>query len=324
MVALFKDRSPAAIIWLFILSIIVHSYFFIDFTGVYAPKNNGLFALFLNRYWAGISPAILIFLYHIIVFLQALQLNNLFTRQKMFGKANYLPAMSYILLTGLFKEWSYLSPALLDNFIVIWLYAKCLGFYNTPDPKILLFNTGLLIGSSVLLYHPSAALLVVALFALVSLRAFAVTEWFVLLMGAICPYYFLMAYLYLTDAFAFAMSYVPAYYLHLPAAKPTVLFYVTVGVVLLILIIGLVNWQRENSRLIIQIRKNWTIMLVMLVALFSIPFINNLSGVESFVLWLVPASSFIAKGFFVPKNKLVPVLMFWGLLALAYINSWST
>ena len=323
MVSLFKDRSPVTVIWLFLLSIIVHSHLFVRFSGLVATKNDGLLSIWLNNYFTTLSLPLLIFIYHAIVILEAFRLNYLFTDHRMYSKQNNLVAMVYILLSGVFSEWSNITPALLDNFLVIWLFAKIVRLYANPNPKTLLFNIGLIIGISILLYQPSALLILVAFFAVMVVRPFAIREWLVLLMGVICPFYFLASWLYLTDRIKSFTSYIPDWGFNLPVSQVSAFFFVTIGAIIVILIIGLFYWQHENRRLLIQVRKNWVMLLVMLLIMLPVPFINNNAGIESLFLWIVPASPFIAKGFLGPKRNFLPNLMFWSLLAIAIVKNWQ-
>jgi hypothetical protein len=322
-VALFKDRSPATVIWLFILSFIVHSHLIVDFPAIAKTPNDGLLSVFLNSYVALLSPAILIFLYHALVIIQALRLNYLFTDNRMYSKPNFLAAMVYILLTGIFEEWSNLTPALIENILVIWLFAKTVKLYNSPTPKTLLFNMGLLIGVSILLYHPAALLILVAFFALIVVRPFIITEWLVLLMGVISPYYFLAAYLYLTDRLGSILLYIPQWGLNIPHTVISPAFFVTIGLILIILITGMLYSQQESRRLLIQVRKNWVVLTVMLIVMLPIPFINVGAGIDSLLLWIVPASPYMAKAFLGPKKNTLPNLMFWSLLLLALLKNWQ-
>lgn len=323
MVSLFKDRSPATTTWVLILSIVVHGNFFVHPPLVHTLPYDGLLAAFLNEYVSDLSTGALIFIYNAVVILQALRLNHLFTDNRMYNRVNYLPAMVYILLTGLFKEWTYISPALIDNSLVIWFFAKTVRLYNHPNPKTLIFNIGLIIGASILLYHPSAILIIVALFAIMIVRPFVVTEWLVLLMGVIFPFYFVASYLYLTDKINTISNYIPAWTFNLPHVQPTIMLFATISVIVIVLIIGLIYSQRENRRLLIQIRKNWVVLMVMLFAILPVPFINRDAGLESALLWIVPASPFIAKGFLAPKKETLPKVMFWTLFALTVINTWG-
>ena len=323
MVALFKDRSPATIIWLFILSIIVHSHFFVDSPVIAASPDDGLLGVFLKEYAAGLNPVVSIFLYHAIVFLQALRLNYLFTDHRMYSKVNYLAAMVYVLLTGVFTEWNTISPALIDNTLVIMLFTQVIKLNNTHNPKTLIFNIGLIIGVSIILYHPSALLIPVAFFALMELRPFVVNEWFILPMGIISPYYFLASYLYLTDKLGTIKKYLPALRFNISGFHPSIVFFVTIALLLMILLIGLLYSPQENRRLLINVRKNWTVLVVMVFFMLPQPFINKNTGVESWLLWIVPASPFIAKAFLVPKKNTIPSLLFWSLIALSVLKNWQ-
>jgi hypothetical protein len=321
-VSLFKDRSPATIIWLFILSIIVHSHFFVYFPTIHTTESNGPLSIFINKYLVLLSPAFIVFTYHALVILQSLRLNHLFTDHRMFSRVTYLPAMVYILLTGLFTEWSSLTPALIGNTFVIWLFAKIAHLNNSPDPKTLLFNIGLLISVSALLYQPMALLLPAAFFALMILRPFIITQWLVLLLGVIAPFYFLVCFLYLKDALASIKNYVPVWKLNLPQVHVSIVFFITIAIIIFILLAGLYYWQQENRRLLIQIRNNWVVLLVMLLVMLPLPFINKNAGIESLILCIVPATPIISRGFFAPKKNTLPALMFWALLIVGILKNW--
>ena len=323
MVALFKDRSPATILWLFLLSVVVHSQFLIVPPKIVGVEEDGIISMVLNKYVSLLNPLIITILYHAIVLLQALRLNYLFTDNRMFSKVNYLTAMVYILLTGIFQEWSYLTPALIANAMIIWLFAKIVRLYNTQKPLTLIFNIGLIIGATILSYHPTALLILVAFFALLIVRPLLVNEWLVLLMGVATPFYFLISYLYLTDQLFRTIGFIPRWELNLPDLNPTILFFVTVGIVVLILFIGIFYFQSENRRLLIQVRKNWIVLQLMVFVMLFIPFINKNAGMDTFLLLLVPLSPFMAKGFFAPKRDTLPNIMFWCLLALVLINNWG-
>jgi len=321
-VSLFKDRSPAAIFWLIILSIIVHSHFFVETPAVHVTDADGILSAFLKNYITLIFSGLLVFIYHAFVILQSLSLNHLFTNHRMYSRANYLPAMVYILLTGVFTEWSSFTPALIANTILIWFFAKTIRLYNTHNPKALLFNIGLLTGVSIILYHPLVLLVPVAFFALMILRPFVLTEWLVLVMGIIFPFYLLASYLYFTDRLHTMKSYIPQWYINLPYIENKIVFFITVATIIIVLLTGLFYWQQENRRLLIQVRKNWVVLLAMLFVLLPLPFISKNAGIESLILCIVPGSPLIAKGFLAPKKNTVPALMFWALISLVVLKNW--
>lgn len=323
MVSLFKDRSPATIIWLFILSIIVHSHLFVYTPTIYTTPGDGLLSAFINKYAVLLSPAFIVFTYHALVVLQSLRLNHLLTDYRMYSRVTFLPAMVYILLSGIFIEWSNLTPALIGNTFLIWFFAKAANLHNSPSPKTLLFDIGLLAGVSTLLYHPLALLLPATFFALMILRPFVVTQWLILVMGMITPFYFLMCYLYITDKLETIVYYLPAWQLSLPHVPISAAFFVTIAVLLFILFVALYYWPQENRRLVIQVRNNWVVLLTLLLVILPFAFINKNVGIESLILSIVPASPVIARGFLSPKKNTLPAIMFWVLIILGILKNWE-
>ncbi|TDH23029.1 hypothetical protein EXU57_18390 [Segetibacter sp. 3557_3] len=323
MVALFKDRSPANVIWLIILSIVVHSHFVFSPPQVQARDPDGLISVFLLRYLSDASDLFLILVYHTIVVVQALRLNYLFNDQRMFTRNNFITAMVYIMLTGLLPEWSNITPVLIINTLLIWLFVKLVRLYNHPNPKTLLFNTGLIIGLSVLLYHPSVLLVLVVIFALLVVRPFNLPELLVMVMGVLSPFYFFAVYLFLNDEFPLFYRNLPRWSLNLPAVENPRMLLVTAVLLLLMLGVGLFHWQGRTRRMLIHVRKNWGVLLVMLVVTLPLPFISIYEDLDGLMLWLIPASPFIAEGFLGPKKNTFPNAIFWTLLVLIGVNNWG-
>ena len=322
MVALFKDRSSANIIWLIVLCIVVHSHFSLFPPQVIAHSNDGLISVYLKKYLTGLHIGAIIFIYFLLILSQAFHLNFLFNDQRMFSRSNYLTAMSYILITAVFKEWNQLMPALFANSVLIWLYSKIIKLYNNPNPKSLLFNIGLIIGACILLYHPTALLIVVAMFALLVVRPFNITELLVMFMGVLAPFYFLGVYLFLTDNFTHLSRYLPTWQLNLPDVENPLYFFVSIGLIILFLFIGIYQWQDKNRRMLIHIRKNWGVLIAMLFVMLPLPFINQNASLESLLMWAIPVSPFLANGFLGPKSNTFPNIMFWLLIVISVFNNW--
>lgn len=323
MVEIFKDRSPIVIVWLLLLSIAVHAHFFVFPPQVVAPVADGLISRFLIKEVSGWNPVLILLLYHFLIITQALRLNFVFNDQRMFNKPTFLTAMVYILITAVFNEWNQLTPALVANTLVVWLFSQIVKLYNSPNPKTLLFNIGLIIGGCILAYHPTTLLILIAIFALMVVRPFNITEWLVMLMGVCAPFYFLFMYLFLTDRLAQLQQYVPMWQLNLPDVETTPLFFVTIGVVLLISAIGVYQFQDKSRRMLIQVRKNWGVLMVMLLIMLPLPFISKNATLDSLLLWCIPVSPFMANAFIYPRKNAFPVIMFWMLFALVVVNNWG-
>jgi hypothetical protein len=322
-VFLFRDKSIINIFFLVILSIGVHLHFFVEAPPVISNFNDGVFSLVLKKYVTGLSPTILFILYNAILLIQAIRVNLVLSDLRMFQTTNYTAAMAYVLLSGILTQWCSISPALMANFLLIWLFIKLSRLYNHPSPKTLLFNTGFIVGLAVICYHPTAILILVVLFALAVVRPFNFAEWVILLMGILLPYYFLASFLFLRDHLNTFESYLPYLRWNLPSAKWDVPLIVSLSVLVAMLLAGLYCWQVSNKRMVIQIRKNWGVMIVMLLILLPIPFIFLNAGVESGILSLVPLGAFAGYAFSYPRRLVLPNILFWlALIVLIYNNWW--
>ena len=323
MVFLFRDKSIINIFFLIILSIVVHLHFFVNAPLVVYNNNDGILSVLLHNYIAGQPQTLLFLFYHMTVLIQAIRLNMVLNDLRMFQQNNYTTAMAYVLLTGILTQWCSISSALVANFLLIWIFIKLSRLYNHPSPKTLLFNTGLIVGLSVVCYHPTTILILVVLFALAVVRPFSLAEWMVLLMGVLVPYYFLFSWLFLNDQIKNFSSFLPFLQWNLPVAQWSVPLIAGLSILALVLLAGLYYWQLSNKRMVIQIRKNWGVMAVMLFILLPIPFIFLNAGLESALMALVPLGAFAGNVFSYPRKLLLPNILFWLAILVIVYNNWA-
>lgn len=325
MVFLFRDKSFINVFFLAILSIGVHFHFLIEspLIDTNSGTNDGLLSLILDRYILSLPASIRFLLYHALILVQAIRLNMAMNELRMYPSNSFVPAMTYVLLTAVIPQWCAISPALVTNSLVIWIFIKLSRLYNHPSPKTLLFNTGLIAGLSVICYHPMAILVGVVLFALAVVRPFRLAEWLVLLIGVGLPYYFVLSVLFLTDRLPAIASMLPDFYLGLPAGSNDKWLLLGLGYLVVALLLGLFFWQVSIGRMVIQIRKNWGVMMVMLLTLLPVPFIFQLGGLESGLLSLVPVCAFAANAFANPRRMGLPNLLFILAVAVIAINNWQ-
>ncbi len=322
MVFLFRDKSIINVFFLVILSIGVHLHFFMNAPLVITNTNDGVFSMILKNYFSALPQTPLFVLYHVLILVQAIRLNMVLSDLRMFQSTNYTTAMAYVLLSGMLPQWCNISPALIANFLLIWLFIKLSRLYNHPSPKNLLFNTGLIVGMSVVCYHPTAILILVVLFALAVVRPFKLPEWLILLMGILVPYYFLASWLFLTDNLKTFSTYLPYLQLNIPLTQWSIPLVVSLSVLLIVLLAGLYYWQISNKRMVIQIRKNWGVMMVMLLILLPIPFIFLHAGIESALMSLVPLAAFAGNTFSYPRRLVLPNILFWLSVLVIIYNNW--
>lgn len=300
----------------------VHTHLFFTPITILQTGDDGLISICLQQFITGLNPTLLFILYQVIILLQAIRINLFLDQYRMYPQAGYTAAMAYVLLTAVIKEWSVISSALIANFLLIWMLMKVARLYNQQSPKTVLFNIGFIMGLSIIAYHPIAIMVLVLLFSLGIMRAFQLQEWFVLLMGILLPFYFLIAWLYVNDTPQTFLQYLPKFYVNKKLFPIHEKLLIASSLVFVIAVItGLFFWQQFNSRLVIQMRKNWNVLLVTLFIITLSPFIFRYAGISTFLMAVVPASGFVGAAFSYPKRLILPNLLFWILIAIIVLNN---
>lgn len=324
MVFLFRDRSVVNILLVLLLGVVVHLHptnSLVQPT-IAAWQQDGLFSYVLAKYIYNLPLAVQVILFHALLLTQALRLNMVMQDLRMFSSINYVPAMTYVLLSGLLMSADVISETLVSNSLTLWIFIKLSRLYNNPEPKTLLFNIGIIAGISILLFHPTAILIVVVLFALAVVRPFRIAEWLVLLMGILLPYYFLLVFLFLNNQLPLVGSFLPNVSFGSPLHGLNNTYLINIGFILFAALVGLYQLQLHVGRLVIQIRKNWGVMMVLLFMLLLSPFLFSSLGPQVLIMGLVPLSATISNGYSNPRSLLLPNLLFWTALGLIIINNW--
>ena len=320
MVFLFRDRSDINLFFLVVLSILIHFHFYWEAPIVIANPSDGLLAYLLFTYVKPLPPIALIVLFHTIVITQALRLNILVSKFKMFHQISYLPAFTFVLLTALFPFWDAISSGLIANVFVVWILIKLNRLYDQTQPKTLEFNIGLIVGASILLYEPIAILIPVVVFALAIIRPFRITEWLVVITGILLPFYFIFTYVFLTDSAAAFTAFLPKLDWKNPLVGIDIKSTISLLFIGIQFLIGLYFWQEQQNRFIIQVRKYWGVMLLALFVTFFQPIIFSTQALYASAIVLAPLASFVSFCYASPKQLLVPNILFWISVGLIVYN----
>jgi hypothetical protein len=259
------------------------------------------------------------FITFLLLYTQAVTFNKVANDERLMQKPNYLIGMAYLLITSLFKEWNILSAPLIVNTLLIWVWANMSGMYNTKNAKSTLFNIGIAIGVSTFFYFPSIAFSILIIVGLTVTRPFRLAEWLLALLGIITPYYFLLAYVFLTDKLKGYK--LPDFSIGFPKFYESRWALAAIIIVLAATLIGLFYIQKNFRRQLVQSRKSWNLVfLYFLVAVF-IPFINATHTFQYWILCAVPLSAFVGSAFLYPERKWFPLFLHW--LMVAFVIAFS-
>jgi len=319
-VFLFRDRSDINLLFLVLLSVALHFHVWMHPPMVIANPTDGLLPYILVHYIKPLPSLVLIILFQAIILSQAIRLNILMSKLKMFQQVSYLPGFTYIILTALFPYWDVISSGLVANSLVIWILVKLLRLYDQKQPKTLEFNIGLILGCSILLYEPIAILIPVVLFALTIIRPFKITEWLVLLMGILLPFYFIFTFVFLTSGIQEFRQFLPRLDWKNPFVRPDFSIIITLILITAQFFVGIYYWREQQSRFIIQVRKYWGVLLLVLILTLFQPIIFSAQALYASAIVLTPLACFISFGYSVPKRLFIPNILFWSAIAAIVYN----
>ena len=313
MIAIFLKRSPLNVLLLLVFALLVKIPLFTAPRVPVSSAHDGALYVELLRWLHASGMATPLFysvLTFVLLFVQAVLLNFFFSQQKMLNQGTDLPGMTYLLLTSLFPQWSYFSAPLLMNLLVLYLLQLLFRLYNHGEGRAALFNMGFLIGSANFLYAPSFLLVFWVLPAMAIMRPFRIQDWLLTLLGLLSPFYFYGVWLFLTDRSPLAPFLIFTNW-QFPDL-PTIAFW-KVGALLLLLLpllAGLYYVQDNTRKMLIQVRRGWSVLfLLLLVTTLLALFQHDVH--TGWLLLLLPLAFYHACFYSQSSFRVVPLLVFW-------------
>lgn len=197
MLSIFRTNQVAySILLLFYAAILRVSYFFNNYPDDMA--NDGILSVFVknglgnNYIVVGIATIFL-------VFGQAVLINILANKYRLFREVSLLPGLFYILLVSAIQDFLPPSSILLGNTFLILAITSLLGVFKSTKCADAIFNVGFWLGAAALFYNAFILFLLLALLGLMVLRAFKIKEAMMMISGYILPFIFASFYFFWQD-----------------------------------------------------------------------------------------------------------------------------
>jgi hypothetical protein len=318
-IAVFKQKNPANIILLLVFGILIKLPMFLHPHAVTAKPGDGLLFRKLLEF---ISPdgntvkLIYPLLAFALLFFQAIQLTRFMNSQRMMNKSTYLPGMAYLLITSLFPEWNYLTGPLIVNTILLFVLNALFKTYNQPSARGAIFNIGLAMGIASFIFFPSITFIIWILLALMLMRPFRLNEWVLCVVGITTPFYFYAIYLFINGEWSWSQLW-PYFSISLPSIAQSAWLAGSAFLLAIPFLTGGYYVQDNLRRMLIQVRKGWSLLLLYLLGAIFIPFVNSTNTFETWVMAAIPFAAFHAFAYLYANLKIIPLLIFW--LSVAFI-----
>jgi hypothetical protein len=312
LIALFKQKAPGTIAILFITALLLKLPLFTRPALMAAPSDGPLYRMMARRLSAQPSIASGLIAFGVL-FLGAVIINYLVNQYRMTSRQTFLPALAYLLITSLVPEWSLLSAPLVAGTVLLLAFTQIYRLYGAPRAGGRIYNIGLLTGIAGFIWAPALIFGVMALIGLMVLRPFRAQELLLFLVGVATPTYFYGIGLFLYDQLNWKLL-VPQLHFGIIERRPG---YSLLGSIILLVLPFLQGaWYVQGSlrKMLIQARKNWSLLLFWLLLALGMPFFGNDGHYTGWVLVAAPLAAFHACAFFYPPRRWVPLVLFFLIL----------
>ena len=319
MIGIFKQKNPANIFLLLVFGVLIKLPMFLHPHIVSGKAGDGIFftaILKLLEPTVKSTPSIYPFLAFGLLFLQAVMLTSFINKQRMMSRPTYFPGVAYMLITSLFAEWNYFSAPLIINTILLFVLSALFKIYSQQNAKGAIFNIGLSLGIASFIFFPSLTFIIWILLALAVMRPFKLNEWVLCIIGITTPFYFYAIYLFINDQWSWQNLW-PHFSVNLPSVKQSAWLAGSAFLLAVPFLAGGYYVQDSLRKMLIQVRKGWTLLLLYLLGAIFIPFVNNSNSFENWVMAAIPFAAFHACTYLYSTLKILPLLIFW--LTVAFV-----
>lgn len=200
MLSIFRTNQVVFSIFLLVYALILRSAYFFNAFPV-DMANDGVLSLWAKD-WFGNGYVAAGIISILIVFLQAILLNTLVNKYRLFREVTLFPGLFYILIVSAVQDFLPLSSILLGNTFLILAIYNLLSIFKAKKCADGIFNTGFWIGTAALFYNAFTFFLFLGLIGLFVLRTFKLKEVLMLFSGYVLPFIFASTYYFWNDQFA--------------------------------------------------------------------------------------------------------------------------
>jgi len=322
-IGIFKQKNPANILLLLLFGVSIKVPMFLNPHVMNIHEEDSILYKailnFLEPYGKNF-PAVYPLIAFGLLFLQAIMLTRFINDQRMVNWPGYLPGMAYLLITSLFPEWNYLSAPLIVNTILLFVLSGLLKIYNQQNAKGTIYNIGLALGIASFLFFPSITFIIWVLLALLVMRPFRLNEWMICIVGMTTPFYFYAIYIFIKEKWSW-QAFLPHISIGVPSLEQTAWLAASVFLLMVPFLAGGYYIQDNLRRMLINVRKGWSLLLLYLLTALLLPFVNTNDTFENWVMAMVPMAAFHGCTYLYSTWRIFPLILFW--ITVAFVIAYQ-
>lgn len=325
MLQIFRNHNPYVVILLIVITLVLKFYYLSNPLPVIVLEHQGIWSMLTNWLgWQGSGPMFFAFLALLNVLGQALFLNKIVLDANLYQYKTYLPAFSYVLLTSFVPEWNYFSVYMLSNWFVLGLLSNVIRLGDAADARKLIFNSGLMVAMATVMVASHIFLILILVVGMFVLRSFRFSEWMLLLLGALTPFYFTLGVLFLFDQLPFFSQLFSLDLMELPDFSTFSLTEIWLPIIVLgiYMLLGMWSLNTMTSKMLVQVKKLWIIIIAAFFISTLSGFFNVSDGFHAWISALLPLSIIFATLWYASYRKWVLDILFYLGIAFSLYLQW--
>lgn len=260
----------------------------------------------------GTNPLIGIIITVLLVALMAFLMVNLNTNLFFINERTFLPALIYILLTGLFPQYQLLNPPVIGSIFLMLAIRRIMDAYRIQGTAFNFFDAAVLISIGSLFYANLIWFGLLAIIGIAMLRTGNVKEIAISLIGLATPYiitfgiYYVLGkdLKYLSSLILYNLFQRPDYFAFSRLTIVAIIFFALSIIAGIGYLLSVINSKKIKSRKTFNLLL-WT-FIISLVVYFALPSVS----VEMIWIAAVPVSYIMTHYFIFLKRKLIPEIVF--------------
>jgi hypothetical protein len=248
----------------------------------------------------------------ILVSLMSFLIVNLNSSLFFIHKRTFLPALIYILLSGLFTEYQLMNPAIFSAMFLMLAIKRIMDAYRVQGISYSFFDAGLLIGTGSLIYANLIWFGSLIIIGIALLRTGNIKEILISVIGLATPYILTFGVYYVLGRDLRDLLSVILYNLF---GKQTDYVFTRLMILAIIFIgfstlVSIVYLLMEMNKKKIQARKTFSLLIWLFIISIAVYFLLPSVSVE--IVWItgIPISYFLAHYFEFFRKKLVTEIIF--------------
>ncbi len=256
---------------------------------------------------AGKYPLSGIIFSFVLVSLMALMIVSLNNSLFFIHKRTFLPALIYVLISGLFPDYQVMNPALFSALFLIMAIRRIMYSYRAPNVSYNFFDAGLLISTGSLFYANIIWFGIMIIIGIALLRMSNIKEILIALIGLATPYALTFGIYYILGKDLGDLASVIRYNLFIKEtgyvfSRLIISAIVIIGV---ITVVSVVNLLTEMNKKKVQSRKIFSFLIWLFVISLAVYFLFSSVSIEMSCIIALPLSYFIAHYLLFSKNNLI-------------------